>query len=59
MFNVIIDIGANLKLHFRLFLLNAKYYQNEIWSNPSASFNKHFNMFLAQCWRLETSSRLQ
>ena len=37
-----------------LFLLNPKYYQNKIWSNTSVSFN---NLFLAQCWRLETRSR--
>ena len=32
-----------------LFLLNTKYYQNEIWSNTSVLHDKHF-------WKLETSS---
>ena len=30
MCDIIIDIAAQWKLHFRLFLLNPKYYQNEI-----------------------------
>ena len=32
-------------------------YQNEIWSNTSVLYDI-FNMFLAECWRLETSSKL-
>ena len=30
--DVTIDIATQWKLHLRLFLLNPKYYQNEIWS---------------------------
>ena len=40
-----------------LIFLNPKYYQNEIWSNTSASYNKYIsNIFLTQYWRLDTSS---
>ena len=42
MLDVNIDIAAYWKLHFCLFLLNPKYYQNEIWSNTNAPYNKHF-----------------
>ena len=45
-----------MEVHLCLFLLNPKYFQNEIWSNTTALYDKHFNMFLAQCWRMETSS---
>ena len=38
-------------------LFNLKYYQNEICSNTTVSYNKHFRHALAQCWRLKTSSR--
>ena len=34
---------------------NPKYYQNKIWRNASALYTNMSNMFLAQCWRLETS----
>ena len=37
----IIDLAAWRKLHFCLFLLYPKYYQNEILSN-TVSHNKHF-----------------
>ena len=51
-------IAATLQtLHFRLFLVKHKYYQNEIWSNTSVSYKNISNMSLAQYWRLETSSR--
>ena len=38
-----IGIATLWKLYFCLFLLNPKYYQNEIWSNTSVSYNKYFN----------------
>ena len=43
-----------MEVHLCLFLLNPKYFQNEIWSNTSALYDKHFNMFLAQAgeWKL-------
>ena len=37
---VIIDIATQWKLN--LFLLNPEYYQNEIWSNTSLFYEKHF-----------------
>ena len=40
--DIIIDIAAYWKLHFCSFLLNPKYYQNEIWSNTNATYNKRF-----------------
>ena len=40
-----------------LSLLNFKSYQNEIWSNTNVLYDKISNMFLAECWGLETSSR--
>ena len=40
--DVIIDIATEWKLHLCLFLLNPKYYQNEIWSNISVLYDKHF-----------------
>ena len=43
------------KLHLFLFLLNCKYYQNEILSNTV--WQTFLTYFLPQCWRLETSSR--
>ena len=36
------SIAAKWKLHFCLYLLNPKYYQNEIWSDTSVSYKKHF-----------------
>ena len=51
----IISIAAWCKLHF--FLLNPKSYQKKIWSNFSVLHDNISNTFLAECWRLETSSR--
>ena len=45
-----------IKLHLCLFLLNPKYYQNDIWLNTSVLYDKDFACF-HQCGRLETSSR--
>ena len=39
------------------FFSNPKYYQNKICSNTSVLITNISNMFLDQCWRLETSSR--
>ena len=55
-----------MKLHLLqlcLFLLNPKYYQYEIWSDTSVLQTNIYmtnisDMFLVQCWRLETSSRI-
>ena len=44
-------------LHFCFFLLDPKYYQNEIWSNIRVSYNKHFKHVSGSMWRLETSPR--
>ena len=40
--DVTTDIATSWKLHLCLFLLNLKYYQNEIWSNTSVLHDKHF-----------------
>ena len=40
--DIIINIARYWKLHLPLFLLNPKYYQNEIWSNTSVLYDKHF-----------------
>ena len=40
--DVIIGIATLWKLHLCLFPLNRKYYQNEIWSNTSVVYDKHF-----------------
>ena len=40
-----------------IFLLNPKYYQNEIWRILVCCMTNISKLFLAQCWRLETSSR--
>ena len=55
--DAIIDIVILWKLQLCLFLLNPKCYQNETWPNTSVLLINISNMFLAQCWRLETSSR--
>ena len=34
-------IATSWKLQLCLFLLNTKYYQNEIWSNTSVVYEKH------------------
>ena len=44
---IIISIAASCKLQLRLFLLN-----------PKCCMANISNMFLTECWRLETSSRL-
>ena len=57
--DVITDIAAWWKLHFCLFLwilstIKRKFGQIIVY----LTINKNiYNMFLAQCWRLETSSR--
>ena len=48
--DVIISIAANLCL----FLLNPKFYQNEIWSNNSVLYDKHFYHVFG--WMLETGN---
>ena len=48
---------SKFKLHLCLFLLNPKFYQNEIWSNTSVLYDRHFQHVLTECCRLETSSR--
>ena len=40
--DVTIGIATKWKLHLFLFLLNPKYYQNEIWSNTSVLYDKDF-----------------
>ena len=40
--DVIISIAAKCKLHLCIFLLNPKSYPNEIWSNTSVLYGKHF-----------------
>ena len=40
--DVIISIATYRKLHLYLFILNPKSYQNEIWSNTSVLYDKHF-----------------
>ena len=40
--DVIIGVATSWKLHLYLFLLNPKYYQNEIWSNTSVLYDKYF-----------------
>ena len=39
------------KLHLCLFLLNPKYYHNEIWWNTSVLYDRHFWNVLVYCWR--------
>ena len=52
--DVIIDIVTWWKLHLRLFLLNPKYYENEILVCCMKNIS---NIFLAHFWRLKTASR--
>ena len=40
--DAIIDVTAYEKLHFWLFLLNPRQYQNEIWSNAKCSLRRIF-----------------
>ena len=54
----IVGIATKWKLHLCLLLLNPKYCDNENWSNTSVlGMTNTSNMFLVQCWRLETSSK--
>ena len=55
--DVTISIATYWRLHLCFFLLNPKYYRNEIWSIRVCCMINISNMFLAQCWRMETSSR--
>ena len=55
---VIISIATSWKLHLYLFLLNPKSYQMKLDQILVCSMAHISNMFLAQCWRLETSFRL-
>ena len=55
--DVIIGIAEQWKLHLCLFILNPKYYQNEFDQMLVRCMINISNMFLAQCWKLETSSR--
>ena len=55
--DVIIGIATYWMLHLCLFLLKPKYYQNELGQRLVCCMTNISNMFLAQCWRLETSSR--
>ena len=50
-------IALKLKLHQCIFLLNPKYYQNEIWSILVHCMINISVMFLVQLWRLQTSYR--
>ena len=45
-FMVIVEPFTQCKLHLCLFLLNCKYYQNEIWSNASVLSVTYPNIFL-------------
>ena len=56
--DVIISIGAQCKLHLRLFLLNRKSYQNEFGQILVCCMTNISNIILAKCLVLETSSRL-
>ena len=40
-----------------LIFLNPKHCQSDIWSNTSVLMTNIYIIFLAQCWRWETSSR--
>ena len=52
--DVIISIATKWKLHSCLFLLNPKYYQNEIWSNTSVLYDTFLTCFsfIAGDWKL-------
>ena len=53
----LIDVTAYEKLHFRLFLLNPREYQNEIWSNVNAVYVKYFYFVLRSILKTKASSR--
>ena len=55
--DVIKSIATKWKLHLCLFLLNPKTYQMKLGKILVCSLTNIFNMFLAQYWRLKTSSR--